>query len=138
MLVNVLWLIERREAMPLMAEENPEAKPRSRATLRSRVAVMALDGGESGEKRALSAYAVACAARAHAFGFVRTTARSCVPRMRIESKYLSWINTHIKPKWRDVPIAMVKPLPVELWVNNLKLTGKSKGHIREMMHLLFN
>jgi len=40
--------------------------------------------GENGGKRALSADAVACAACAHAFGFVRTTARSCVPRMRIE------------------------------------------------------
>jgi integrase len=54
------------------------------------------------------------------------------------SRYLSWINTHIRPKWRDVPIAHVKPLAVELWVNDLKLAGKSKGHIREMMHLLFN
>ncbi len=51
---------------------------------------------------------------------------------------MSWINTHIKLKWRDVAIAQVKPLPVELWVNNLKLAGKSKSHIREMMHLLFN
>jgi hypothetical protein len=45
---------------------------------------MPLDGGESGGKRALSADAVTCAACAHAFGFLRTTARSCVPRMRIE------------------------------------------------------
>jgi hypothetical protein len=29
MLGKVLWLIERREAMPLMAGENPEAKPQS-------------------------------------------------------------------------------------------------------------
>src|SRR5260370_25508643 len=54
------------------------------------------------------------------------------------SRYLSWINCHIKPKWRDVPIAQVKPLAVELWINNLRLAVKSKGHIREMMHLLFN
>jgi integrase len=54
------------------------------------------------------------------------------------SRYLSWINCHIKPKWRDVPIAQVKPLAVELLINNLRLAGKSKGHIREMMHLLFN
>jgi hypothetical protein len=49
------------------------------------VAVVTFDGDQSGGKRALSADAVACAACAHAFGFVRTTARSCVPRMRIES-----------------------------------------------------
>jgi integrase len=65
--------------------------------------------------------------------------REALPERQVtRSRYVSWINTHIKPKWQDVPIAQVKPLPVELWVNDLKLAGKSKGHIREMMHLLFN
>src|ERR1700686_4093142 len=65
--------------------------------------------------------------------------RQALPERQVtRSPYVSWINTHIKPKWQDVPIAQVKPLPVELWVNDLKLAGKSKGHIREMMHLLFN
>lgn len=65
--------------------------------------------------------------------------REALPERQVtRSRYVSWINTHIKPKWRDVPITQVKPLPVELWVNDLKLAGKSKGHIREMMHLLFN
>jgi integrase len=32
----------------------------------------------------------------------------------------------------------VKPLAVELWIKDLKLAGRSKGHIRDMMHLLFN
>jgi len=65
--------------------------------------------------------------------------REALPERKVtRSRYVSWINTHIKPKWRDVPIAQVKPLPVKLWVNDLKLAGKSKGHIREMMHLLFN
>jgi len=54
--------------------------------------------------------------------------REALPEREVtRSRYLSWINCHIKPKWRDVPIAQVKPL-----------AGKSKGHIREMMHLLFN
>ncbi len=65
--------------------------------------------------------------------------REALPERQVtRSRYLSWINCHIKPKWKDVPIAQVKPLAVELWINNLKLAGKSKGHIREMMHLLFN
>jgi len=54
------------------------------------------------------------------------------------SRYLSWINNHIRPKWGDCSIAQVKPLAVELWIKDLQLAGKSKGHIREMMHLLFN
>jgi hypothetical protein len=45
--------------MPLMAEENPEAKLRSRATVGSRVAGLPLDGGGSGGNPGLSADAVA-------------------------------------------------------------------------------
>lgn len=65
--------------------------------------------------------------------------REALPEREVtRSRYLSWINCHIKPKWRDSPIAEVKPLAVELWIRDLNLAGKSKGHIREMMHLLFN
>lgn len=65
--------------------------------------------------------------------------REAMPAREVtRSRYLSWIKSHIRPKWRDIPIAQVKPLAVELWINDLKLAGKSKGHIREMMHLLFN
>lgn len=42
-----------------MAEENPEAKPRSRVTVGSRGAGLPLDGGRSGGNRRLSANAVA-------------------------------------------------------------------------------
>ena len=41
-----------------MAEENPEAKPRSRVTVGSRGAGLPLDGGGSGGNRGLSADAV--------------------------------------------------------------------------------
>jgi hypothetical protein len=58
MLVNVLWLIERNEAHAFMAEENPEAKARSWATVGSRVAGLPLDGGGSGGNLGLSADAV--------------------------------------------------------------------------------
>src|SRR6266513_1807283 len=65
--------------------------------------------------------------------------REALPEREVtRSRYLSWINCHIKPKWRDSPIAEVKPLAVELWIRDLKLAGRSKGHIRDMMHLLFN
>jgi hypothetical protein len=58
MLVNVLRLLERREAMPLTARGNPEAKPQSRATVGSRAAGLTLDGGENGGNSGLSADAV--------------------------------------------------------------------------------
>ncbi len=59
MLANVGRLPERREAHASHSWGNPEAKPQSRATVRSRVAVMTLDGGESGGHPGLSADAMA-------------------------------------------------------------------------------
>jgi len=53
------------------------------------------------------------------------------------SKYRSWITHHIKPQWGDYPIAKVKPVVVEEWISGLDLAPKSKGHIRSMMHILF-
>jgi len=58
MLANVRRLAERREAHASHSWGNPEAKPRSRATVRSRAAGMTLDGGENGGNPVLSADAV--------------------------------------------------------------------------------
>ncbi|MGB4784337.1 MAG: site-specific integrase [Candidatus Acidiferrum sp.] len=52
--------------------------------------------------------------------------------------YLSWIRSRIRPKWGDHPVAHVKPLAVELWIKGLPLSGRSKGHVREVMHMLFD
>jgi integrase len=54
------------------------------------------------------------------------------------SKYRSWLTHHIQPKWGSVPIRNVKPLLVEEWLSGLDLAPKSKGHIRSIMHILFN
>src|SRR5258708_25475401 len=54
------------------------------------------------------------------------------------SKYRSWLRHHIQPKWGSVPIRNVKPLLVEEWLSGLDLAPKSKGHIRSIMHILFN
>ena len=59
MLANVQRLVERREAHASHSWGKPEAKPRSRATVRSRAAGVTLDGGKSGGNPALSADAVA-------------------------------------------------------------------------------
>jgi integrase len=52
--------------------------------------------------------------------------------------YLSWIRSQIRPKWGDHLVAHVKPLAVELWIKGLPLSGRSKGHVREVMHMLFD
>lgn len=54
------------------------------------------------------------------------------------SKYRSWLRHHIQPKWGSVLIQNVKPLLVEEWLSGLDLAPKSKGHIRSIMHILFN
>ena len=59
-------------------------------------------------------------------------------RYSTASKYRSWLVHHVKPKWGDTAIKKVKPLLVEEWLASLKLAPKSKGHIRSMMHILFN
>jgi hypothetical protein len=59
MLANVRQLLERREAHAFRSRDNPEVKSPPRATVRSRIALMALDGGVSGGNPSLSADAVA-------------------------------------------------------------------------------
>src|SRR5579862_4209936 len=52
-------------------------------------------------------------------------------------RYRSWILNHINPRWDAVPLSSVKPLAVETWIRGLKLAPKSKGHVRSVMHILF-
>ena len=52
-------------------------------------------------------------------------------------RYQSWIVNHINPRWEQTPLSQVKPLAVETWLKALKLAPKSKGHIRSVMHILF-
>lgn len=58
-------------------------------------------------------------------------------RYSTASKYRSWLAHHIKPQWGDFPIAKIKAVLVEEWISKLDLAPKSKGHIRSMMHILF-
>src|SRR5260370_33849969 len=52
--------------------------------------------------------------------------------------YGAGVTHRIQPKWGSVPIRNVKPLLVEEWLSGLDLAPKSKGHIRSIMHILFN
>src|SRR5260370_17328756 len=53
------------------------------------------------------------------------------------SKYRSWMSHHIKPQLGDYPIAKVNTVRVEEWISKLDLAPKSKGHVRSLMHILF-
>ncbi len=64
--------------------------------------------------------------------------REQIPQRHVTaSKYRSWITHHIQPQWGDYPIAKVKPVLVEEWISKLDLAPKSKGHVRSIMHILF-
>ncbi|HXY07216.1 MAG TPA: site-specific integrase [Terriglobales bacterium] len=64
--------------------------------------------------------------------------REALPeRKGTADRYQSWIVNHINPHWEQVPLSKVKPLAVEIWLKGLNLAPKSKGHIRSVMHILF-
>jgi integrase len=50
--------------------------------------------------------------------------------------YRSWLRNHILPRWGDLLVTEVQPRPIELWLRELKLSPKSKSHVRGMLHLL--
>lgn len=53
------------------------------------------------------------------------------------SSYLSMLKVHIRPKWENYTITDVKPSLVEEWLRCLDLEPKTKGHLKAMMHRLF-
>ena len=53
------------------------------------------------------------------------------------SSYLSMIKVHIRPRWEKVPLEDVKPGKVEAWLKSIDRQPKTKGHLKELMHRLF-
>ncbi len=51
---------------------------------------------------------------------------------------LSYLRNHIKPKWANYPLGMVRPFAVEQWLKQVNLAPKSKAHIKNIMRVLFN
>jgi integrase len=50
--------------------------------------------------------------------------------------YRSFLKNHITPRWGDTPIAEVQARDVELWLQSLELSPKSRTHVRSLMHSL--
>jgi integrase len=66
-------------------------------------------------------------------------------RFATNHSYLSYIRNHIQPRWENVPISKLTPLAVRDWLKNAtakddrrELAGKTKGHLRGLMHILFD
>lgn len=52
--------------------------------------------------------------------------------------YRSYLVNHIRPRWGNHPIGKIKPLAVELWLKHLNLAPKTKGHLLNLLRVLFN
>ena len=74
------------------------------------------------------------------FGAViqRYLAEEIPGRLSTASRYRCWVRNHVEPKWRDYPLEQIKPLLVEDWLKKLDLAPKSKSHLKNLMHMLFN
>lgn len=53
------------------------------------------------------------------------------------SSYLSMLDVHIRPKWGGSLISEVKPARVQEWLRSLDVAPKTKGHLKALLHRLF-
>ena len=58
-------------------------------------------------------------------------------RFQTQSEYRTYFNRHIRPQWGDLLLEKVDPMPVLDWLTSLPLAPKTKAHIRNALHLLF-
>lgn len=52
--------------------------------------------------------------------------------------YESWIRLHIVPKFGDCALSQLQARPVELWLDSLTLSPKSKAHIRGLLSTIWD
>jgi integrase len=52
--------------------------------------------------------------------------------------YNAWLKNHIVPKWGACEITSVQARPVELWLQSLALSPKSRAHIRGLLGVLWD
>ena len=51
--------------------------------------------------------------------------------------YRSYLIRHIKPRWNTVLLHELQPIEIKDWLQRLPLAPKTQGHVRGLMHLLF-
>jgi integrase len=59
-------------------------------------------------------------------------------RLSTRRGYEAWLNNHILPRWRNCPLADLQARPVELWLQSLTLSPKSRVHVRGLIHALWD
>ena len=59
-------------------------------------------------------------------------------RFSTRISYECWLKNHIIPRWGESPLTDVQPRVVELWLTSLKLSPKSRAHIRGLLRKLWD
>lgn len=59
-------------------------------------------------------------------------------RFSTQRGYNAWLKNHILPKWGACEITAVQPRPVELWLQSLTLSPKSRAAVRGMLRILWD
>jgi len=52
--------------------------------------------------------------------------------------YKSYLNHQINPRWGNCSLSKVKPFAVEQWLKDLDLAPRTKGHLHNLMRVLWN
>ena len=52
--------------------------------------------------------------------------------------YKVWLNKYILPRWGSQLITELQPRAAELWLSNLELAPKTRGHLRGLLHTLWD
>jgi integrase len=59
-------------------------------------------------------------------------------RYSTRRSYESWLKNYILPRWGALSITEMQARPVELWLQSLSVSPKSKAHIRGMLRILWD
>lgn len=57
-------------------------------------------------------------------------------RISTRLAYEAWLRNHVIPRWGDSPITALQARPVELWLQSLTLSPKSRVHVRGLLRYL--
>ncbi len=68
----------------------------------------------------------------------RYIAEEMPPKESSRRSYLSLIEGQIRPRWGETPVSEMRASAIKVWLDSLPLAPLSKGHIRSLLHKLFD
>jgi integrase len=124
-------------------ERKPDGGCTKRAAVIGRVSVLKTEANawRAIEHRALEISSENLEGRIVSFGaLINRYLEEDLPELRHSTAeaYRSYLDNRIMPRWGSYSIAKVKPFAVEQWLKELDLAPKTKGHLHNLMRVLFN